>query len=490
MVVSFPKGINVDLTKPEEKRRLDKSRKPKSPPILGQPLIKKTKEEGTMNLILAAIIGIAAIILLIVWLKVHPFLALLLGSAIMAVCSGMDYTKMLDSFTSGLGETVGGVGILIALGGVIGMMLIKSGGADVIVDSIISRTKENLLPWAMAGVAFIIGIPLFFEVGVVILIPVVMMIANRTKKPVVLLGIPALAGLSALHAFVPPHPGPLAAIANLHSNLGVTLGLGILVAIPTVIISGPLLAKVMVKWVPVEAKSELIQADEDVKNLEKKPTFGTAIFVILLPVILMLASSIDELAGWNTTPVGKFIAFLGTPLVALVITAIVGIFLLGIMQGRTASDMNSLFGKGFESIAGILLIVGAGGGFKQTLVDSGIDKVITDGITANNINPIFAAWLIAVLIRLATGSATVATVTASGLVAPLAVGMSPTHLALLVLAVGAGSVFLSHVNDAGFWLVKEYFGLTVKQTFLTWSLMETVLSCVGFVCVFLLSLVL
>lgn len=446
--------------------------------------------DQSLVLILSAVIGIALIVALIVWFKVHPFLSLLLGSGLMALLSGVNYVQMLNSFTTGLGDTVGGVGILIVLGGIIGTLLIKSGGADVIVDTIISRTRDNILPWAMAGVAFIIGIPLFFEVGVVILIPVVMMIAKRTNKPLILLGIPALAGLSALHAFVPPHPGPLVAIDAIGANLGLTLGLGILVAIPGVILSGPVLGKFMSRWVPISAdNSEFVKEDADVAALTKKPAFGTAIFVILLPVILMLASSIDELAGWNTTPVGAFVAFLGTPLIALLITTIVGIFLLGIAQGHSTQDVNKLFGKSFETIAGILLIVGAGGGFKQTLVDSGIGDVIASGITDANINPLLAGWLIAVLIRLATGSATVATVTAGGLVAPLAAGMSPTHLALLVLAIGAGSIFLSHVNDAGFWMVKEYFGMTVKQTFLTWSLMETVLSVVGLGTVMLLSLV-
>lgn len=449
-----------------------------------------------MNLILAAIIGIAVIVVLIVWLKAHPFLALLLGSATTAVIAGVPYTQMLDSFAKGVGATIGtntgsAVGILIVLGGVIGTLLMKSGGADTIVDTITSKTSMKVLPWAMAAVAFIIGIPMFFEIGVVMLIPVVMMIAKRTKQPVVLLGIPALAGLSALHAFVPPHPGPLAAISNIGgANVGLVLGLGLLVAIPSVVIAGPFLGHYMAKWVPITADSiSLLDANRDSDELQKKPSFANAISVILLPVVLMLLATVVELLGLNESGFGQFIAFLGTPLIALLLTLIVGIFSLGVAQGHKSSGINGIFGKSIESIGGILLIVAAGGGFKQTLVDSGIDKVIASGISGSNMSPLLAGWLVAVLIRLATGSATVATVTASGLVAPLAAGMSPTHLALMVLAIGAGSIFLSHVNDAGFWLVKEYFGMSVKQTFMTWSLMETVLSVVGFVFVFLLSLV-
>lgn len=442
-----------------------------------------------MNLIIAAIIGIAAIVLLIAVVKIHPFLSLMIGSFVMAVCAGVPFDESWDSFTSGVGSTVSNVGLLIALGSIVGTLLFASGGADVIVDTIMSKTPLQMLPWAMALIAFVVGIPMFFEVGVVILIPVVLFAARRAKMPVVLLGIPALAGLSTLHAFVPPHPGPLVAISALNANLGVTLGLGLLVAIPTVIISGPLMGRLMAKWVPIQAPEQ--EAEKDAKkDASQRPSFAQALTVILLPVVLMLAASVVDLTGQAKTLWGRVIVFIGTPLTALFITAVVAMILLGFMQHRTREFINGEVGKSFGSVAGILLIVGAGGGFKQTLVDSGIGDVIANGITESAINPLFAGWLVAVLIRLATGSATVATVTASGIMVPLAAGMSPTHLALLVLAIGAGSVFFSHLNDAGFWLVKEYFGMSVSQTIKTWSLMETMVSVVGLGCVMLLSLVL
>lgn len=442
-----------------------------------------------MNLIIAAIIGIAAIVLLIAVVKIHPFLSLMIGSFVMAVCAGVPFDESWDSFTSGVGSTVSNVGLLIALGSIVGTLLFASGGADVIVDTIMSKTPLQMLPWAMALIAFVVGIPMFFEVGVVILIPVVLFAARRAKMPVVLLGIPALAGLSTLHAFVPPHPGPLVAISALNANLGVTLGLGLLVAIPTVIISGPLIGRLMAKWVPIQAPEQ--EAEKDAKkDASQRPSFAQALTVILLPVVLMLAASVVDLTGQAKTLWGRVIVFIGTPLTALFITAVVAMILLGFMQHRTREFINGEVGKSFGSVAGILLIVGAGGGFKQTLVDSGIGDVIANGITESAMNPLFAGWLVAVLIRLATGSATVATVTASGIMVPLAAGMSPTHLALLVLAIGAGSVFFSHLNDAGFWLVKEYFGMSVSQTIKTWSLMETMVSVVGLGCVMLLSLVL
>lgn len=437
------------------------------------------------GLIIAAILGIALIVVLISVVKVHPFLSLLIGSLATAIMAGVPYTKSLDSFSTGVGSTVSGVGLLIALGGIIGMLLTRSGAADVIVDTIVHKASHNKLAWAMAMSAFVVGIPLFFEVGVVILIPIILLVARRTHMPVIALGIPALAGLSALHAFVPPHPGPLVAIDALHANLGLTLGVGLLIAVPAVIIAGPVMARWMVRMVPLSAREDEQINAEDLP--ETRPTFLEAISVILLPVVLMLAASIIDILGMNQSSFGQCIAWIGSPLQALTITTIFAMIIFAIRTKWSRSKLNSLVGMSFSSIASILLIVGAGGGFKQTLVDSGIGKVIATGIVQSNLNPLLAGWLVAVLIRLATGSATVATVTASGIVAPLATNLNAVQLTLLVLAIGAGSIFLSHVNDAGFWLVKEYFGMTVGQTFKTWSLMETALSVVGLAIVMIIS---
>ncbi|MGO1591350.1 MAG: GntP family permease [Ancrocorticia sp.] len=442
----------------------------------------------TTQLILAALAGIATIVVLIVWLKIHPFLSLMAGAAVMAVAAGVPYTHVFTSFTAGLGETLAGVGLLITLGSIIGTLLIASGGADQIVDTIMAKTPAKRLPWAMALIAFIVGIPLFFEVGIVILIPVVMFAARRAKLPAVLLGIPALAGLSALHGLVPPHPGPLIAIDSLNANLGMTLGFGLIVAVPCVIISGPLLGKVMARWVPIPAPDRYA-VQENSEGEGKRPSFGTSIFVVLLPVLLMLARTVVEMMGQEGSGFGTVLVFIGTPLIALTITTVVAMFLFGFLLSKTRDEVNSLVGSSFGPIAGVLLIVGAGGGFKQTLVDSGIADQIAQIMSDAALPPLFAGWLVAVLIRLATGSATVATITASGIMAPIAAGLSAPETALMVLAIGSGSVFLSHVNDAGFWMVKEYFGMTVGQTFKTWSLMETTLSVVGLVSVLLLNLV-
>lgn len=447
-----------------------------------------TPAAGTTQLVLAAVISIVLIVVLIIWAKMHPFFALMLGSAVMAVAANIGFQDSFKSFTSGLGSTVGGVGVLIVLGAVIGRFLTESGGADEIVDTILAKTPAKRLPWAMAFAAFIIGIPLFFEVGVVLLIPIVMLVAKRANLPVILVGIPALAGLSALHGLVPPHPGPLIAIDALEANLGLTLALGLLVAIPTVIVAGPILAKPMARWVPIRAPEKLLgPADE--KRTGATPAFGVALSVVLMPVVLMLMMTAVEAFGFDDNLIGRVLIFIGTPLQALLITSLYAMWALGLALGRSANEVADETGAAFAPIASILLIVGAGGGFKQTLVDSGVGDVIGSGIADSGMPILFAGWLVAVVIRVATGSATVATITAAGIMAPLAGDLSNTHVALLVLAIGAGSVFLSHVNDAGFWLVKEYFGMTVLQTFKTWTVMECAVSVVGLAGVLLLGVV-
>lgn len=443
-----------------------------------------------LQLILAALLGIATIVVLIVWRKVHPFLALTLGSAVLALVAGIPLTDTFTAFTSGLGSTIGDVGTLIAFGAIIGKLLIDSGGADQIVDTILSHTSASRLPWAMALIAFVVGIPLFFEVGIVLLIPVVMIVARRARQPLVLVGVPALAGLSALHGLVPPHPGPLIAIDAVGANLGITLGFGLLVAIPTVIVAGPLSARLMARWVPIEAPEPLGGSEQERSGA--RPSFGVSIGVVLLPVLLMLMRTVVETAvpEESNNPIVHFGLFLGQPIVALLLTVLLAILVFGVRMGDTADEISSRVGGALGPIAGVLLIVGAGGGFKQTLIDSGIATIIATWIEHAPVPALLAGWLVAVAVRLATGSATVATITAAGIMAPLAQTMPPVETALLVLAIGAGSVFLSHVNDAGFWLVKEYFGMTVGQTFKTWSLMETILSVTAMLVIMLAALLL
>ncbi|MEU0051678.1 gluconate:H+ symporter [Streptomyces sp. NPDC006184] len=444
---------------------------------------------GHAQLGIAVLVGIAVIVLLITKFKLHAFLALTIGSLALGAVAGAPLDKTITSFTTGLGTTVAGVGVLIALGAILGKLLADSGGADQLVDTILARAGGRAMPWAMVLIASVIGLPLFFEVGIVLLIPVVLMVARRGNYSLMRIGIPALAGLSVMHGLIPPHPGPLVAIDALHANLGVTLAFGILVAIPTVIIAGPLFSKVAARWVDVPAPDRMLPTRAS-DELERRPGFGATLATVLLPVVLMLAKALVDIVVDDTTDrTQRVFDIVGSPLIALLAAVLVGFFTLGRPAGFTRDRLQQTVEKGLMPIAGILLIVGAGGGFKQTLIDSGVGQMILDISRDWSIPALLLGWLIAVAIRLATGSATVATVSAAGLVAPLAAGMSTTHTALLVLAIGAGSLFFSQVNDAGFWLVKEYFGLSVGQTVKTWSVMETIISVVGGGLVLLLSLV-
>ncbi|MDQ2836288.1 MAG: GntP family permease [Actinomycetota bacterium] len=454
------------------------------------------------RLITAALVGIAVIIALITFLKLNPFLSLTIGSVLVGAIAGLGLDKTVTSFGNGVGSTVASVGTLIALGAIFGKLLADSGGADQLVDTIVGRSTDRTLPWAMALVGMIIGLPMFFEIGLVLLMPVILLVARRSGLPLMRIAIPALAGLSAMHGFVPPHPGPLAAVGALHADLGLTLALGVVVAIPCVIIGGPLYSIVAARWVDVPVP-DLFTGVEEPANAEpastgssaevavrRRPSFPVTLATVLTPVVLMLAKAIADVVDQNGSGVGKrALDFVGTPLVALLLAVLLAMYTLGVAAGFGKQQLSETVDAALPPIAGILLIVAAGGGLKQVLVDSGISKMIASWVEGSTLSPLLLAWFVAVLIRLATGSATVATVTAAGILQPVTATLSNSHVSLLVLAIGAGSLFFSHVNDAGFWLTKQYFGLSVSQNIKSWSLMETVLSVTGIAGVLALSVV-
>ena len=450
------------------------------------------------QVLVVAVVGIALIVALIVWLKLHAFLALTVGALFVGVGSGIPLAKVTASYEAGVGGVLGYVGVLIALGAMVGKLLADSGGADKVVDTLL-RGRPAAQPWKMALIAAIIGIPMFFEIGLVLLIPVVMLAVHRSQGPAMRLGIPALAGLSVLHGFIPPHPGPLAAIAVLHANVGVTLALGLLVAIPTVTIAGPLYGMVAARLVPIGAAGAGLAVTQDgaatsTASGDPSPThsqpFGAIMATLLFPLALMLAKAGADIGLDKASSVRLLLDFVGDPVFALLMAVLLAMVTFGTAVGFTAAVLGKKIGASLMPVVGVMLIVGAGGGFKQALVDGGTGAAIAKIALAAGLSTLLLGWIVAVLIRLATGSATVATVTAAGIVAPLAAGLAPAQLSLVALAVGAGSLFFSHVNDAGFWLVKEYFGMTVGQTLKTWSIMETVISVVGLALTFGLSLVL
>jgi GntP family gluconate:H+ symporter len=466
------------------------------------------------QLVLAALAGIALIVVLITVAKLHPFLALIFGGITVGIVAGVNMGDVLESFADGFGTTAAGVGVLIALGAMFAKLLADSGGADEIVDTIVGHASPRALPWAMALVGAIIGLPMFFEIGLVLLMPVIYLVAKRSQLSLVTVGIPALAGLSAMHGLVPPHPGPLTAIDLLGADLGITLALGVAVAIPTVIVAGPLFGRLAGRWVvldvpdrfdaddfggnggagaaagEVEAGGAGAATQTATRTQRQRPSFGVTLFSVLLPVALMMGKAlVDIFIDDENAMLRQTFDIIGRPLMALLIAVVVGMFTLGRGAAMTRDQIAKCLETSLPPVAGIILIVAAGGGFKQVLVDTGIGTKLAEWATAAHISTILLAWVLAVLIRLATGSATVATITASSLMLGLVEGMSTGQVSLIVLAVGAGSVFFSHVNDAGFWLVKEYFGMSVGQTIKTWSLMETVLSVTGLVLVLLLGLV-
>jgi gluconate:H+ symporter, GntP family len=440
------------------------------------------------RLTLVTLGGIAIIVLLIVLLKMHPFLALIAGSAFVGLAGGVPLPKIISNFETGVGATLQEVGLLIALGAMLGKLLADSGGADRVIDKLVTSASPALLPWAMALVAIIIGIPMFFEIGLVLLLPVIVLVTQRSGLPLMRIAIPALAGLSVLHGLIPPHPGPLIAIAAVHAQLGTTLALGILVAVPTVIICGPLLSILITRVVPVGAPARAGGVDTESaktqhEDVKRPPSFGVTLTTILFPVALMLSKALVDII-WNgdaNPPMARTIFdFIGEPLVALTLGVGLAMVTFGYAVGLNGTQIASRINASVGPVASVILIVGAGGGFKQTLIGAGVGDSVAKFANHTNLSILVLGYLVAVALRLATGSATVATITASGIVAPLAGSLSPTHLALLALIIGAGSLFLSHVNDAGFWLVKESFGLTVGQTFKSWSVMETAVSLVAF----------
>ncbi|MEV7867674.1 gluconate:H+ symporter [Streptomyces sp. NPDC088124] len=439
---------------------------------------------GHGTLFIAAGTGVAAVILLITVVKMHPFIALLLGASYIGLTSGLGATGTLEAFTESFGSTMADVGILVALGAMLGKLLAGSGGADLIVDSVLARVSKPMLPWAMAGLSFLLGLPLFFEVGVVLIIPIALLAAKRTGSSPVLVALPALTALSLLNGFLVPHPGPLVAVSGLGADLGLALAIGIVIAIPTIAIGGPLFARLVAPSISANPPVSLVpDLEKPGREDIRKPRLWATLATLLMPVLLMLFHAVMEFVLPEEHPVRQVSAILGAPVVALLAGLLLGMLTLGRGTGMSRTAIGSVTGSGLPGIAGVLVVLGAGGGLKGVLVESGIGGAIGSLAEQLGIPIVLLAWLITAVVRIAVGSGTVAIVTSVGLLAPIAGEMGSLEATLLMLAIGAGSRFLSHVNDAGFWLVKEYLGISVKDTFKSWSAMDCIISVValGFV---------
>ncbi|WP_160288448.1 GntP family permease [Pseudomonas knackmussii] len=440
-------------------------------------------------LLLDAVVTIIGLILLITRFKLHPFLALIIASGFLGLTSGMPVAQIVKSFQDGFGGVLGFVGVILALGTMLGKLMADSGGADQIARTLIDAFGERRVHWAMMISAFLVGIPLFFEIGFILLIPLVFIVARRSGVSLIKIGIPLLAGLSAVHGLVPPHPGPLLAIGVFNADIGKTILYGLIVALPTAAIAGPLFGAFIAKRIPGNPSPELVAQIAREPETDNLPSFGVTLLTVLLPVFLMLLKTFADVLLPDGHIFRAWMDMIGHPISALLLALLLALYTFGHARGFDSKKILKLLDQSLAPTAAIVVIIGAGGGFKQMLVASGVGDVIGHMAVQAQISPILLAWLVAALIRIATGSATVATITGAGIVAPV-VGLIPgVNRELLVLATGAGSLILSHVNDAGFWLVKQYFNMSVSETFKTWTAMETILSVVGLVFILLLSLV-
>ena len=437
-----------------------------------------------MPLVILAL-GIILLFFLIVKVKMNSFLSLLLVCVLLAFGEGLPLDKIFPTIQKGLGATLGGLTIVVGFGAILGKLMADSGGAQRIATTLINMFGRNNVRWAVCLTGFIVGIALFYEIGFVLLIPLIFTIAKSADIPLLEVGMPMVAALSVTHGFLPPHPGPTAISVLFNADIGLTLVYGILIGIPTVILAGPLLYNT-VKDIKTDIPEGL--HNDKVFTEEEMPSFGVSIFTALVPVILMAATAIGKMMNLpKTSTIMVILNFIGDPSVALTISIIIPFYTFGFARGKSMKDIMATSEKAILTVAMILFVVGAGGALKQVLIDSGVGTYIGELVMQVNVSPLVLAWLIAVVIRIAVGSATVAAMTAGGIVAPLIplTGVSPE---LMVIAVGAGSVFFSPPNDPGFWLFKEFFGLSVKQTLRSWCMVETVIAVCGLIGVEIINL--
>ncbi len=432
-----------------------------------------------------------ALIVLIARFKLHPFVALIAVSLALGIAAGMPFGSVVKAFQDGVGGVLGFIAIVVGLGTMLGKLMAESGGATRIATTLITLFGEKRVHWAIMFVAFIVGIPVFFQVGFVLLIPLVFTIARRSGLSLVKIGIPLVAGLSVVHGLVPPHPAAMLAVGAYQADVGRTIVYAILVGLPTASLAGPIFASWIAPRITLPAENPIaaqFAGGEDGAPRDM-PSFGISVFTVLLPVILMLCASTADVLLDPANQLRASVDFVGSPIVSLLVALLFSFWSLGYRQHFTRDQILKFANDCLGPTATILLVIGAGGGFNKVLLESGVGKAIADVALGAHASPLLLAWTVAALIRVATGSATVAMTTAAGIVAPIAVATPGTNAELLVLATGAGSLVLSHVNDSGFWLIKEFFNMTVPQTLQTWTAAETIIGVAGLGFTMLLGLV-
>jgi len=436
--------------------------------------------------IVSVCIGVILLLILMIVFKLNAFISLILVSLVVGILEGMSPLEAMTSVQGGLGGTLGSLTMIIIFGAILGKLMTDSGGAQRIATTLIHAFGKKRVQLAAVLTASVVGIALFFETGVVVLIPLVFTIATAAGVPVLYIGMPVIAALITMHGFVPPHPGPTAIASVFDADIGKTLVYGIIIAIPAIIIGGPVFTKFFKKEsLEVEIPKGLFNPKEFTE--EEMPGFATSLITALMPVILIASHVIVVIAAPDSA-VMPFFDFIGNANVALLLSVIFAFFTFGLNRGKKMKEVMQSVTDAVSGIAMILLIIAAGGAFKQVLIDSHIDQYIADIMASSTLSPLLLTWLIAAILRVAVGSATVAGMTAAGIAAPL-VGITGISPELMVLAAGAGSITFSHVNDAGFWIYKEYFNLSIGKTIKTWSVMVTILSLVGLAGVLILNMI-
>ncbi len=444
------------------------------------------------------LVGIAFAILLLLFLvlklKIHAFISLLIVSIVVGIVTGMDFTGIIKSMQDGMGNTLGFVATVVGLGAIFGQMLEASGGAESIAKYLLKHFGEKRASWALVLTGFIVAIPVFLDVGFIILIPIIYELTKQAKRSILYYAIPLLAGLAVTHAFIPPTPGPVAVAEILDVQLGWIIIMGFIVGIPTAIIAGPIFGKYISKRIHITAPDYFAEKEAGPEQ-EGLPSFRTIILIIALPLLLIVFNSVAEVLYdkgiLQNEAVYQTIGLLGHPFTALIISTLLAMYVLGIRRGFNKEQIMKLSNKALGPAGLIILVTGAGGVFKQILIDSGVGAMLAERLAESAMPPIVLAYLIAVVVRVIQGSATVSMITAAGIMAPLITIFDLTQIdkALIVLAIAAGSTILSHVNDSGFWLVGKYLGMNEKETLQSWTVMETIISVVGFTFVLLLSYV-
>ena len=442
------------------------------------------------RLLLYALGAVLLLIALIARFKLHPLIALTSVSLSMGAVAGMPLAAAVKAFQDGVGNALGFIAIVVGIGTMLGKIMAESGAATRIATTLMRWFGERRVHWALMIVAFILGIPVFFQVGFVLLIPLVFTIARRTGLSLVKIGIPLVAGLSVVHGMLPPHPAAMLAVGTFNADIGRTILYGLIVGLPTAALAGPIYGSWVAPRIVLPPENALaVQLSERDAGTNELPGFAISIFTVLVPVVLMLLATASDAWLPANNPLRGTLRFVGNPIVALLVALLFSFWSLARARHFTREQVLKFCNDCLAPTATILLVIGAGAGFNQVLVASGVGGAVANFARVSHASPLVLAWVVAALIRVATGSATVAMTTASGIVAPIAATLG-TPAELLVLATGAGSLVLSHVNDAGFWLVKEFFDMTVPQTLKTWTVAETIIGIAGLGFTLLLSLVL